>query len=335
MHTKKLEKWYVDHHKKFSFRQTEDPYKIWVSEIMLQQTQLDTVLPYFEKFIALYPDVYALAQTTNDALKKCVEGIGYYRRFKYMKKAALVIVHDFNGLFPDTYDQVLSLPGIGLYTAGAIMSIAYNKPFSAVDGNVIRILSRQYNIQEDMRQEKHKNIVRDLNQTLIEHTNPKDYTQALMDLGRTVCKPKQPKCEECPVAETCQAYELHIQDKVPFMSKLKAVKEIHYIVLVIQTKQGIILRKRTETLLEGMFEYPQFESESITFVVDLLDEMGIMIDVISEETLKQHVFTHQRWFMHIYECRLIGHNMKNDWHIYSEDDIEALPMAIAHKKIGR
>ncbi len=333
MQTKKLEQWYLKNHTAFPFRLTKDPYHIWVSEIMLQQTQLETVIPYYERFIKLYPDVYQLANATDDALKKAVEGIGYYRRFALMKKAANMIVKTFDGVFPKTYEEVISLPGIGLYTAGAIMSIAYNKPYGAVDGNVIRILSRQLNIQADMRIEKNKDLIRNINQALIEHTHPKIYTQSLMDLGRMICTPKQPKCESCPIAETCQAYALSIQNELPFMSKKSAVKDIHYVVLVIHTKDGLILRKRTESLLEGMYEYPQFEGESIQFIIDMLDEKQIMIDVLSDEILKTHIFTHQKWFMHIYECRLIGNHMDDSWQVFDESIIQTLPMATAHKKV--
>lgn len=335
MQVKKLEAWYEKNHQSFSFRETDDPYKIWVSEIMLQQTQIDTVLPYFERFIKVYPDVYALSKTAEEQLKKVVEGIGYYRRFMHMLKAAKMIVDRFDGVFPTRYEDVLSLPGIGLYTAGAIMSIAYHKPYSAVDGNVIRILSRQYNIEEDMRLEKHKNMIRKLNQELIEHAHPNQYTQALMDLGRTICKPKNPLCEQCPVADSCLAYELNTQAYLPYMTKLKKAKVIHYVVLIIHVKDGIILRKRNESLLQGMYEYPQFESESIHYVVDMLDDLHIALDVTSEEQIIKHVFTHQKWIMHVYHCQLVGHITDPSWQIYQEQDIEKLPMAIAHKKIRR
>lgn len=335
MNIKKLEQWYIKNHTDFVFRKTTDPYRIWISEIMLQQTQLETVIPYYKQFLSLYPDVFALAKTTDNALKKCVEGIGYYRRFKYMKKAAQKIIDDFSGIFPSSYDDVLSLPGVGIYTAGAIMSIAYNKPYGAVDGNVIRILSRQLNQQEDMRQEKNKHIIRNINQTYIEQAHPRVYTQALMDLGRTVCKPKQPLCTLCPIAETCQAYDMGIQSTLPFMSKLKAVKEIHYIVLIIYTKTGLIVRKRTDRLLEGMYEYPQYESESITYVMDMLEEQGVMIDVMNEEPFVTHIFTHQKWLMRIFTCKLIGEKIDPSWDIYSEDDIKNIPMARAHRKLRR
>ena len=333
MNIKKLESWYQKNHIKFPFRQTKDPYKIWVSEIMLQQTQLETVLPYYERFLNQFPDVFSLSKATDDSIKKCVEGIGYYRRFMLMKKAASVIVNDFNGTFPNHYKDVLSLPGIGLYTAGAIMSIAFEQPYGAVDGNVIRILSRQYLVESDMRLEKNKHTIRDLNQHLIEQSNPSDYTQALMDLGRTVCKPKNPLCESCPIAETCQAYDRGIVHQLPHITKLNQAKEMAYIVLVIHAKDGIVLRKRTETLLEGMYEYPQFESDSIQHVINELDEQGIMMDVLDGPIMKKHVFTHQKWFMQVYHCRLVGQHIKADWKIYTTKDMATLPMATAHKKI--
>ena len=335
MNTKKLETWYLKYHATFPFRETEDPYRIWVSEIMLQQTKLETVIPYYKKFITLFPTVDDLAHAHDDVLKKCVEGIGYYRRFKLMKEAAKVMVETYHGQFPSSYEDVLSLPGIGLYTAGAIMSIAYHQPYSAVDGNVIRIISRQYNLQEDMRLEKHKHLIRDKNQSLIEQANPHIFTQAMMDLGRTICKPKQPLCDQCPIADSCQAYDLGIQQMLPYMSKINKKKEIDYVVLIIHTNKGIILRKRKSKLLEGMYEYPQFESDSINHVIDLLDEEKITIDVMSDVSEYQHIFTHQKWYMHVYHCQLVGAKMADDWQMYTENEIKLLPMATAHRKIRR
>lgn len=333
MNTKKLESWYLEHHVAYPFRQTNHPYHIWVSEIMLQQTQMDTVIPYYERFIQLFPDIASLAVAHDDLLKKTVEGIGYYRRFKLMKQAAIHMMEKHDGVFPTLYEDVIKLPGIGTYTAGAIMSIAYGKPYSAVDGNVIRIISRQYLLDQDMRQEKHKRLINGINQQLIMHANPKDYTQALMDLGRTICKPKHPQCELCPVAETCQAYASSRQEQLPFLSKLNQTKSLSYIVLIIHTRTGIVLRKRTESLLEGMYEYPQFEYDSIQAVIDLLDQQGVIIDLYDEPVSFKHVFTHQTWHMHVYSCRLIGNKLLDDWQVYRIENIKKLPMAIAHRKI--
>lgn len=306
MDIKKLEAWYDKNHRKLLFRETKDPYKIWISEIMLQQTQVETVLPFFEKFIHKYPNVKALSLADEEGLKKDVEGLGYYRRFKYLLKAAKYIVDHHDSIFPKSYEEVIKLPGVGKYTAGAIMSIAYHKPYSALDGNVIRVLSRYLNLNDDFRIEKNRKKLDDINQSYIELANPHTYTQAMMELGATICRPKKPKCEICPLNEHCLAYELNIQETLPFLSKLKDKKLFQYITLKIYDHdQHIFLRKRTEDLLEGMYEYPQFDSESIYDVISLLEEKNILIDVIEDMGNYKHIFTHQIWEMHIYEVILI------------------------------
>ena len=332
MDIKKLEAWYLKSHRDLPFRKTNDPYHIWVSEIMLQQTQVETVLPFFESFIKKYPTVFDLAKADIDVLRKDVEGIGYYRRFKLMHEAAQIIVEKYAGEFPKTYENLRSLPGIGSYTAGAIMSIAYHMPYSALDGNVIRVLARYYGIDDDFRLDKHKKKLNDINQKLIEQATPKVYTQALMELGALVCKPKQPKCEFCPLQEHCVAYHQNLTDKLPFLSKLQKQKEISYITLIIEKDGMLYLNKRQEKLLEGMYEYPQFEAEHIHYVLDQMIDNHIKLSCQLDETLYKHVFSHQIWLMNVFKCTLKS-NPHPDWIAIEKDKINEIPMAIAHRKI--
>lgn len=333
MNHKQLEQWYVKHHRKLIFRQTKEPYHIWVSEIMLQQTQVDTVLPFFERFIQLFPNVETLAKADEETLHKAVEGLGYYRRFRYMHQAAKVIVDKYDKKFPTTYQDVLSLPGVGKYTAGAIMSIAYDQPYSALDGNVIRVLSRYLGIDQDMRMQKHRNALDRINQSYIEDANPHIYTQAMMELGATICRPKHPKCENCPIQAHCYAYANQVQDKLPVMSKLKKQKEINYVTLLIKDHQHIYMYKRTEELLKNMMMYPQFESESIRQVIDDLEDQHIYLEEISYIGKYKHVFTHLIWHMDVYEVRVIDMPDKHPWIKIRIDQLEKVPMAIAHRKI--
>jgi len=332
MDIEKLETWYSNHHRKLSFRDTLNPYFIWVSEIMLQQTQVEAVLPFFNRFIEKYPTIEALSKTTEEILHKDVEGLGYYRRFRNMLKAAIVVTEKYQAQFPENYQDIIELPGIGKYTAGAILSIAYNKPFSALDGNVIRVLSRYLGNDSDMRLEKNKRILDRENQSHIEKSTPRIYTQAMMELGATVCRPKNPKCEQCPLQEHCYASINDVTDKFPVLSKLKEKKEIEYITLIIHDFDGIHLRKRTEELLFGMYEYPQFESSSIYQVLTELEDQGIILEIISDEENYKHVFTHQIWMMKVYHAKLIEKSV-NDWQFIHESDIKNVPMAIAHRKI--
>ncbi|MFA6801530.1 MAG: A/G-specific adenine glycosylase, partial [Acholeplasmataceae bacterium] len=300
MDIKNLELWYQKNKRSLIFRKTKEPYKIWVSEIMLQQTQVETVLPFFDRFMNVYPTVFDLANTDELTLHKVVEGLGYYRRFRYMQEAAKVIVNEFDGIFPNTYDEVIKLPGIGKYTAGAIMSIAYDLPYSALDGNVIRVLSRYLNISEDMRLEKNKKILNEINQSYIEKSHPNLYTQAMMELGAMICRPQNPKCDKCPIALYCQAHAMGIETKLPYLSKLKEKKEFNYITLIIKDESYYYLYKRTEDLLKNMYMYPQFESESIQSVLLNLEAEGIILEVINYIGNYKHVFTHLIWHMDVY-----------------------------------
>lgn len=332
MNIRKLEMWYQENHRKLSFRETKNPYHIWVSEIMLQQTQVDTVLPYFEKFILRFPTINDLAEVEEEVLIKHVEGLGYYRRFRNMHLAAKKIVSEFQGVFPSTYENVLSLPGVGKYTAGAIMSIAYNKPYSALDGNVIRVLSRYLGNQDDMRLEKNKKRLDQINQSYIEKGIPEVYTQAMMELGATLCKPKNPLCENCPLVSHCVAYEKGIQNNLPFLTKLKSPKEFRFITLIIHDDHYIYLRKRDEELLKGMYEYPQYMSESISSVEDELMDQNVVIKINDKITSYKHVFSHQIWLMDVYDAILIS-GVNPNWVKVTKDNIKNLPMAIAHRKI--
>jgi A/G-specific adenine glycosylase len=328
----KLEAWYIRSHRKLIFRETKNPYHIWVSEVMLQQTQVETVLPYFESFIKLFPNPQCLAEAEDEKLMKAVEGLGYYRRFRLMKKAARYIVDHFNGEFPNTYEDVLSLPGVGLYTAGAIMSIAYHEPRSALDGNVIRVLSRYLGVDHNMREEKHKRKLDQINQTYIEKATPAIYTQAMMELGATICRPKNPQCGMCPLQEHCVAYAENRQHELPVLSKLKEPIHKNWITLIIQDEAYIYLRKREEELLKGMYEYPQFEEESVHSVINNLQQQGIILDLVNQEKTVKHVFSHQVWHMDVYVVRRIS-GMSPEWIRIEHQALKKIPMATAHRKI--
>ncbi|MDI6452076.1 A/G-specific adenine glycosylase [Peloplasma aerotolerans] len=334
MNIKKLEAWYEKNHRKLVFRESNRPYDIWVSEVMLQQTQVETVLPFFERFMKKYPTVLDLADAKEETLQKAVEGLGYYRRFRNMHLAAKIIKDKYDGKFPSTYEEIIKLPGIGKYTAGAIMSIAYHQPYSALDGNVIRVLSRYLGNDSDMRVEKNKKALDQINQSYIEQANPNVYTQAMMELGALVCRPKNPKCETCPLQEHCFAYQNDLVDQYPVLSKLNDKKEFNYITLLIHSEHGLFLRKRDEELLKGMYEYPQFESESINSVIEMLEEQDIILDVYNHHKTYKHVFTHQVWHMDVYEAKLISGKLE-DWICMDLDQIHQAPMAVAHKKIKK
>ena len=332
MTIEKLENWYLENQRKFNFRGTTNPYYIWISEIMLQQTQAETVEPYYAKFIQRFPTIESLANANEEDIKRLVEGIGYYRRFSNLKKAAIEIMTLHNETFPTTYDALLSLSGIGKYTAGAILSIAYNQPYSALDGNVIRVLSRYLGDRGDMRKEKEKKRLDAYNQSMIEKANPRIYTQAMIELGALVCRPKNPKCSICPLNEQCFAFHNNLVTELPYLAKMKKQKVIHYIVCILEDEEHYFLRKRTENLLEGMYEWPQFERESVFSALNDLSGSGIDAELLEDMGTYQHVFSHQIWEMDVFQFRVIK-NESTAYHKILKKDILKYPMAIAHRKI--
>ncbi|CCV64439.1 A/G-specific adenine DNA glycosylase [Alteracholeplasma palmae J233] len=331
MNSKELFKWYEKNHRKLKFRETKNPYHIWISEVMLQQTQVDTVLPYFSSFIEKYPDVKTLAKTDLETVLKSVEGLGYYRRFRNMHKAAVYIHENLEDIFPSTYKDLLKLPGIGRYTAGAIMSIAYDQPYSALDGNVIRVLTRYFNIDWDMSLEKNRKLLDQKNQEIIENMPSANiYTQSMMEIGALVCRPTETKCMVCPFKDECLGYKNNNALEYPISLKKIAKVELTYFVFIVTYHTKYVLRKRTEKLLEGFYEFLQVESESLSEAIESLEKLGISIKNPKYSKKVKHVFTHQFWSMEVYEA-VVNENPEPEYYLI--DDLEKIPIAIAHRKI--
>src|SRR5215212_5496516 len=213
--TADLLNWYDAHAADLPFRRTHDPYRIWLSEIMLQQTQVTTVIPYFERFLARFPTVESLAAAPLDDVLKLWEGLGYYSRARNLHRAAQHIVTDHGAHFPTTAIELQALPGIGRYTAGAIASIAYNEPVAVLDGNVMRVLTRLYDIADDIAAPATQKRLWTLAESLVPPDHPGNFNQAMMELGRTICKPRQPLCAACPVSAHCLAFQRGVQSERP------------------------------------------------------------------------------------------------------------------------
>ncbi len=330
MNEMKIKKWYDNNHRKLAFRETKDPYAIWVSEIMAQQTQVETVLLYFTRFIKRYPTINDLAEAPLEEVLKMVEGLGYYRRFRNMHQAAIIVKTEYQGQFPKTYQELLKLPGIGHYTAGAIMSIAYEKPYSALDGNVIRVLSRYFNIDDNMRLEKHRKKLNQINQEIIETMkDPNIYTQSMMEIGALICRPTQVDCNNCPLKDSCLGFINDNALSYPILTKLEEKKEIHYQTFVLKNNEHYVLRKRDEKLLEGFYEFPQVESESVNYAIEKLSDVGLNIHHYEYIKTVKHVFTHQIWVMDVYQAQ---GTIKNETY-YLIEHLNEVPMATAHKKV--
>jgi len=347
---KRLLEWYQIHHRKLPFRETHEPYDIWISEIMLQQTQMDTVLPYYQRFMKAFPKISDLAEAEEEQLLKLWEGLGYYSRTRNILKCAKIIVSEHAGKFPETYKTLLKLPGIGPYTAGAILSIAFNQKAPAVDGNVMRVFSRLFYMEQDISIQKNRKIFEEkVTETIPE--NARDYNQALMELGALICLPKKPKCEICPVKEDCKAFSLSIQSLLPVKMKKGTHEKVHIAVGIIRKGETILLTKTDSGLLKGMWGFPVAEDKNRLLAKEKLinhlnTQFSPVISEITEIGENIHVFTHKTWLMTLYEIRLHDTLLETDttlsygspekaaqstWTTLNE--IENYAMATAFKKI--
>jgi A/G-specific adenine glycosylase len=325
----KLIPWYEKNARDLPWRHTEDPYFIWVSEIMLQQTQAVTVIPYYQSFIQALPTIESLAACDEALLMKLWEGLGYYSRVRNMQTTAKEIMSKHQGVFPNTYEELIRLKGIGEYTAGAILSIAFHQKRSAVDGNVLRVLSRYFAIESDIALDTTKKQITALNNTLLDDEQPHFYTQAIIELGATLCTKHQPKCDVCPVSENCLAKAKDMQHLLPIKGKSKVKKEYHFITFILENEFGeFIVEKVTENLLKGLFLLPQVEADELPYALETLSTHGY--DVIYTEPLGtyKHVFTHLIWHMDVYYGKIKSFNMHTTVKSFNE-----VAMATAHKQI--
>lgn len=294
-----LVQWYRENARKLPWRDAPSPYRVWVSEIMLQQTRIEAGKPYFLRFVEQLPDFSSLAEAEDETLMKLWEGLGYYSRVRNMKKAAQIIVEKYGGNMPADYAAILSLPGVGEYTAGAVASIAFGIPVPAVDGNVLRVLSRILASDANILQDKVKKRFRELLEQVIPADCPGDFNQALMELGALVCIPGKARCEECPARKFCLARERGITELLPVKAKAKP-RRIEERTVVLLIRQGrVALQKRPETgLLAGLWEFPSAEGKLPGEEVQQWAEaQGLSLKMWKTLPPAKHVFSHIEWHM--------------------------------------
>ena len=313
----KLLAWYDANKRDLPWRRTQDPYKIWISEIMLQQTRVDTVIPYYERFLDWFPTVADLAQAPEEKLLKAWEGLGYYSRVRNIQKAAQQIMEDHGGVFPATYEAISKLKGIGPYTAGAIASIAFGLPEPAVDGNVMRVLARLFEVDYDIGVPTNRKIFQAMMEVLIDPERPGDFNQALMDLGSDIESPVNPRPEESPVKEFSAAYQHGTMDRYPIKAPKKKPVPVYLTAFIIKDSQERYLLEKNERegLLSGFWHFPLIEVDSLSEnlgQLSLLDgkgQAGDLPEILSFEQdydlvidwqersypIVQHVFSHRKW----------------------------------------
>lgn len=303
--------WYSRNKRDLPWRKTSDPYKIWVSEIMLQQTRVDTVIPYYYRFLEKFPTVHHLAQAGRRQVLKQWEGLGYYSRVRNMQDAAITVSEKLDGNLPDAYSAIIKLKGIGPYTAAAILSIAFQKPYAVVDGNVIRVFSRYFGISNDIRKQSTKNDISGLAQSLIPDDCPGDFNQAVMELGATVCTPLNPECHECPLTHSCFAYKKAMTEEIPYKSPRKKIP--HHTICVgilLNGKNEVLIALRPEdAMLGGLWEFPggkkkSSESHEGAVIRELREELGIEAGGLEKFLEVKHAYSHFRITLHAYLCKI-------------------------------
>jgi A/G-specific adenine glycosylase len=305
---KNLIDWYIEVQRVLPWRESFEPYTVWLSEIMLQQTQVVTVVEYFNRFIKAYPSVEALAQANEEEVFKLWEGLGYYSRARNLIRCAKIVVEQYDGIFPKTLKELLKLPGIGPYTAGAILSIAYNEAVPAVDGNVMRVISRYRALDVNISDAKSRIVFENEVMTLT-GGSPRDFNQGLMELGATVCTPKQPQCAQCPVNQQCKAFESGTVEQYPVKLKKVIKKSMEMAVIILEEQGKIMVVKRPNTgLMANLWGFPIVENSSTTPEHDveyfMHEEYGLDVSVLKKEDGAKHVFTHLIWDMKLFRCTL-------------------------------
>ena len=291
--------WYRENKRDLPWRQDKDPYHIWLSEIMLQQTRVEAVKGYYLRFLQALPDIAALASCEDDTLHKLWEGLGYYSRVRNLKKAAQVILSRHNGVFPREHAAVLALPGIGSYTAGAICSIAFDQPTPAVDGNVLRVISRLLDDPSPIDLPAFKKAVQQ-RLAAVYPVDAGDFTQALMELGATLCGPNRaPQCESCPCKGFCGAYQNKTAHLFPVKLPKKEKRAEEKTVFLLSCNGRYALQKRQPTgLLAGLWEFPNVPGTlSLEEALDWISQQGLALRNVQKQVHKQHIFTHIRWQM--------------------------------------
>lgn len=339
--------WFERQQRTLPWRQSRDAYRVWVSEIMLQQTRVETVIPYYERFMERFPSVEKLAEAELEEVYKYWEGLGYYSRARNLHAAVKEVQEKYGGTVPNTPEEIHGLKGVGPYTAGAILSIAYGLPEPAVDGNVMRVLSRIFRVEDDITKASTRKLFEAIVRRIIAHRNPSFFNQALMELGALICIPRSPRCDACPVAAHCRARKAGVQETLPVKKKAKKVRVEERAVALVQREDGRwLLHKRPESgLLANLWEFPNVEYTEAEnarewLSVHMYETFGIKCiprDLVMEHS---HVFSHLQWNLYTYLCKYEGQEEGRGSAIAKErvmwvaiEEMDAYPFSVSHKKI--
>jgi len=330
--------WYKREKRDLPWRLNQDPYRVWISEIMLQQTRVDTVIPYYNRFMEKFPDIKALAEADEQNVLKAWEGLGYYSRARNLQTAAREVMALHDGSMPSVPKLLGALKGIGPYTTGAISSIAFGHPEPAVDGNVMRVLSRILEVDEDIALPKTRKTFEAFVRLLISKEDPSSFNQGLMELGALICTPQSPMCLFCPVQAHCRAWESGRQLELPVKSKAKKKKTICYAALLTTNPEGkILIEKRpSKGLLAGLWQFPmiEFTGDKDQLAGLAYEETGVRLEVGEKAGVLKHVFTHLIWEIDIYHATTEAlEPVKEHARFATSDEIQARPFPVSHQKM--
>ena len=317
---KALLNWYELNKKPLPWRETTEPYRIWLSEIMAQQTQVETVIPYYERFLKKYPTLIDLATADDAELLKLWEGLGYYSRARNLKAGAQQIMAEFAGVFPTKLGDIRSIKGIGPYSAASIGSICFGLAEPAIDGNLFRVTSRLFELEADISRASSRKIFDEKIRELISTESPGDFNQALMDIGATICKPKSPRCEACPVQIYCAAYQHGSQENYPVKSKKLKQIPVYYQAFVLRNSlnQYLMAQRPAEGLLASMWTFPMRQVESEKAEVQVPTELRDQIVKFTEIGQITHVFSHQKWYIRLFDCQLAVQGLQEESGLYNQ-----------------
>ena len=332
--SEQLIQWFELNRRLLPFRQEPSAYHIWVSEIMLQQTRVAAVLPYFQRFMEAFPTVEALAQADTERLMKLWEGLGYYSRARNLQKAARILTEQYGGRFPETYRELTALPGIGDYTAGAILSIAFGQAVPAVDGNVIRVASRVMGIRENVGIPSVRRELEEKVDSLVPAARPGDFNQALMDLGAAICVPGTPNCDVCPLRAHCDAYDAGDAEDLPVLPQKNPPKPFDWDVLLIFSGEKVLMRQRTETMLHGLWVFPMLPGHTDN-PADFGAQMHMNLRNVRPAGDAKHVFTHQIWRMKLYQMDAPDADAPKGYRFVTLNEMNALTIPTAMKTAGK
>ncbi|MEO5673133.1 MAG: A/G-specific adenine glycosylase [Chitinophagales bacterium] len=330
--SKKLLDWHAINPRDLPWKETRDPYKTWLSEIILQQTKVEQGTPYYEKLVRLFPTVHHLADATEDEVMKAWQGLGYYTRARNLHQASKQIVNEFGGIFPSRHDQILKLKGVGSYTAAAIASFAFDQPHAVMDGNVFRVLARTFGIDKPIDSIEGKKIFRNLAEDLLDKKNPAAYNQAIMNFGSAICTPANPLCHICCFRKACYAFNHQMISQLPRKEKKISVRSRWFNFLFLEDRDDIIIEKRTgKDIWKSLFQFPMIETTGFADASDAMENSpykkvfsAIDLKITGVSPIIEHRLTHQKIMAQFIHFSLPHEKIKLplQWKIVKKSEIE-------------